>query len=277
MLLSKYITQLKIKLFGFRLLLNGQLLYLTFTPVVTATEIDNDKPLYVIGAENISYYPHYDFVNSDQNSYVKSLLTRFADFQNIEFVYVALPIKRLQLALSQGVIDFAYPDNPRWHKTTPLQSAPKHYSVALTIAMGGTMVKRKNLGRSFEEFSSLAVPYGFTPILWMDRVASRKVRLVEVKDAISALELVAMGRVDGADVEFHVAKNLMQSTNLEGLVMDPNLPYDFVGFSLSGFRHPKLLANLDQFIKNSPELIKRLQQQFNLENPASILARITEK
>lgn len=233
-----------------------------------------EKKTYVVGSENISYYPHYDFVNQQRDTYIKALLDKFAESQNIEFVYIALPIKRLHLALSQGVIDFAYPDNPKWHANSASQLPKKHYSQALTIAMGSTIVRRINLKRHIDNFRSLAVPYGFSPVHWFDRVKTRKVILVEVKDARAALELVRADRVHGADVEYHVANHIMQTSDIDGLVMDPKLPYDPVGFALSSFEHQHMLLALNDFIQASPQIVNHLKAKFELREPDAILKQL---
>ena len=228
---------------------------------------------YVVGAQNISYYPHYDFRTDKNRGYAWALLEEFAASEGIQFVYIALPIKRLQVALKKDVVDFAYPDNPKWTSQENNSAVQKHFSQPLAIAMGSTIVKTENLGHRLDQFTSLAVPFGFTPVKWLNRIERNKVKLVQVKDADAALELVMLGRVSGADVEYHVANyQLQQSSILTGLTMDPGLPYDVVGFRLSSYRHPELLQKLDSFIKRSESKLNELKKRYNLKATDEIIA-----
>lgn len=235
-------------------------------------------PTFVVGTENIAYYPHYDLTNAEKNGYLSALLKRFAAEHNIEFIFVALPNKRLHLAMEQGVVDFAYPDNPDWGKSPRDPLLKKRFSAALTQAMGGTIVHKQNKGLGLAKFDSLAVPFGFTPIKWESQIKGNAVRLVEVDDALRALELVSLNRVSGADIEYHVAKHLISSRpRLQQLTMDPDLPYDIVGFSLSTYLHSDVLAMFDNYIKANPAAITALQREYGLDSPDRILARLSSK
>ena len=226
----------------------------------------------VVGVQNISYYPHYAFSQPDDKGYAWSLLLEFAAQEGLNLELVALPIKRLQVALETGVVDFAYPDNPKWNPVSGRSSQQKYFSHPLTIAMGSTIVKTQNVGKGIESFKSLAVPFGFSPVKWQTLVNSNQVKLVQVKDTMAALELVMLGRVSGADVEFHVARyHMKHSQKLFNLTMDPALPYDVVGFSVSSFKHQDTLIKLDSFIKNHPNKIAELKIRYQLQSPESIL------
>ncbi|BDX08016.1 hypothetical protein MACH26_35370 [Planctobacterium marinum] len=233
---------------------------------------DSRKPVYVIGSENIGYYPHYDFMNSEQPGYLSSLLKLFAEQYNLELVFVALPNKRLHLALEQGVVDLAYPDNPNWGKKPVNRQLSKFYSQPITQVLGGTIVHTRQKGKGLREFKSLVVPFGFTPIKWQQRIDQNEVRLVQVADALKALELVQRQRVSGADIEFHVAMHLIDThPQLTNLTLDPGLPYDIVGFSISTYKHPELLKQLDAFIATHPNEILELKQRYGLRSPKNIL------
>ncbi|MCC2607995.1 type 2 periplasmic-binding domain-containing protein [Planctobacterium marinum] len=229
------------------------------------------KTTYIVGTENIVYFPHYDFVKS-RDSYVAALLTQFAAQHNLEIQYVALPNKRLHLALEQGIVDFAYPDNPNWKKLPKDPSLKKHFSTTIAEATGSTIVRKSDIGKGLSGFNSLVVPFGFSPIKWLTLISNKEVKLVEVGNAMQALEMVALGRVSGADIEYHVASHLIKRhKKFHNLTMDPELPYDIVGFKMSSYRHPEILEQLNRFIAANPEQISLLKNQYQLFSAEQII------
>lgn len=72
-----------------------------------------EKVQYLVGAEALNYYPHQNFNSSSDRGFAWAVLNEFAEHEGTEFVYIALPIRRLQKELEKGTVDFAYPDNPK--------------------------------------------------------------------------------------------------------------------------------------------------------------------
>lgn len=122
------------------------------------------------------------------------------------------------------------------------------------------------------KFKSLVVPFGFTPIKWLKLITNNQVKLVEVGNAMQALEMVALGRVSGADIGYHVATHLIKRhKKFQNLAMDPDLPYDIVGFKLSTYRHPDILHQLDIFIRDNPESLRLLRKHYSLLSAEQII------
>lgn len=70
---------------------------------------------YVVGVEDISYYPHYESIDGVfQDSYSKAILDLFSEYSGHKLVYKPLPVKRLFRSIVNGSIDFKYPDNEYW-------------------------------------------------------------------------------------------------------------------------------------------------------------------
>ena len=69
---------------------------------------------YIIGAQSLAYFPHYDFSSTVDKGVAWSILEAFSEASGHKFVYVSLPIRRLQLELAKGNVDFVYPDNRGW-------------------------------------------------------------------------------------------------------------------------------------------------------------------
>lgn len=134
------------------------------------------------------------------------------------------------------------------------------------------MVLPDKRGNGVKGFKTLSVPLGFTPIMWNNLVDLGKVKVVSVKDAFAALQMVQKGRVDGADIEFHVAQHILLHTDKpNSLVLDPSLPYDIVDFHLSTIKHRGLLKLLNQFLSNNTEKIDAIKKRYGLRNPQKIL------
>lgn len=247
-------------------------LFCALLSVCLCSEVQaNNKTTFIVGTENIVYYPHYDFVES-RDSYLAALLKLFAKEHNLDIQYVALPNKRLHLALEQGIVDFAYPDNPNWKKLPKDKSLTKHFSKTITEVTGSTIVRKSDAGKGLAKFKSLVVPFGFTPIKWLKLITNNQVRLVEVGNAMQALEMVALGRVSGADIEYHVATHLIKRhKKFQNLAMDPGLPYDIVGFKMSTYRHPETLIQLNQFIENNREQISALKSAYGILSAKEII------
>lgn len=231
-----------------------------------------DSTEFVVGAQDINYFPHYSFKTGEDKGYAWALLDEFARQEGITLVYVALPIKRLQMELIKGTVDFAYPDNPKW-QSQDSNTLNKTFSTPITSAMGGTMVLPQNKGSGIDSFRSLSVPLGFTPIMWTQRIRQGSVTVVSVKDANAALQMVKKGRVDGADIEYHVARYLLGiSGDEEALVLDPSLPYDIVDFQLSTIRQVAILEKLNRFIASNPVTLRKLKNRYGLIEPETILS-----
>ena len=225
----------------------------------------------MVGAENIDYFPHYRFDEKEDKGYAWAVLQAFSKHSGHVFKYEAYPIKRLNKELMAKKVDFLYPDNPKWN-TRDKKQPKKIFSLPLIRAMGSTMVSATRLGEGLENFSSLAVPRGFTPIKWKTLIAQERVQVVEVSDALAALKMVILGRVDGADVEYNVATNLLRELGqIQTLKFDPSLPFDPVSFHLSTIEHENIMLQFKKFVVEHAELLTGLKQRYNILEPHQLL------
>lgn len=235
--------------------------------LVTLNTVAKSK-LLVIGAQNIDYFPHYNFNSSIDKGYAGAVFQAFGDKHHYQITYITLPTKRLQTELIKGTVDLAYPDNERWGQAAS-QVKGKHYSKAIAHATGGTMVLNRNVSLSIEQFRTLAIPHGFTPAKWFESIAKHNIKVTTFYDASAALQAVILGRADGADVEYHVARHLLKVAGSgEKLVMATHLPSNVVEFKASSFKHPKILRELDEFIRSNPALIELLKTRYQLKTAA---------
>jgi len=217
------------------------------------------QPALNVGVEDIDYLPFHDFSDHVPQGFVPELLARFAAEQGRTLRYHPLPIKRLARAREAARdLDLYYPDNPQWHD--PAVAARRAYSAPLVRIIGATMVPPARASISREAFRVLSLPRGFTPIEWRELIGSGQVRTLEAPDARAALRLVLIGRADGADVEYHVARHLLGLMGRpDALVIAPQLPLSSTGLHVSS-ADPVLIAALDAFLTRHADEIAALRR-----------------
>jgi len=227
-----------------------------------------DSPLradsYVIGIEQIDYYPHYDFSNNKQRGYFFDLIQLFSEKSGHRFKFMPLPVKRLYQS-AKSDIDFIYPDNPLWQQYNE-PGIDKSFSAPVIFTLGSTLVKPELQHISLEQFRSLAVIHGFVPTKWLALKDRYKYRMVDVPDVASALGLVLKGRLDGANIEYNVAQHYLRTIAAQDqLVIAEQLPFTQLPFLLSTVKHPQLLAQFDQFLIEHAGQIAALKRKYQLQ------------
>lgn len=218
---------------------------------------------FTIGTEDINFYPHYNFTHVDSNGFANEVLQLFAGEYGYRFSFQPLPVKRLYHELD-NLVDFIYPDNPNWAKFQGSQ-ARRTFSDPLIYNLGTTLVLPANKDISLSQFRTLAVIHGFTPTAWLNLRSEYRFKLYEVPNAVSALNLVLRGQLDGADVEYNVAQQVLREQQQEGaLVVASQLPMTRVSFHLSTIRHPQVLQQFNSFLLSHDEQINALKQKYQL-------------
>ncbi len=218
---------------------------------------------YIVGVEDIEYYPHYDFTNGNKGV-SKEILDLFAQSRGYYFKYRPLPVKRLYSEFVSLELDFKYPDHPMWQKDVK-KNAVVSYSSPVVNIFAGTMVLPENKGRSIDSFEILGTVLGFTPFHWSGLIESKKVVIQEDHDVSRLLLQALMGRVDGADVELSVADHHLRLLGKRGaLVMDPGLPHLIVPFHLSSIKHSRIIKEFDRFLIQNSSEIAAIKKQFHI-------------
>lgn len=218
---------------------------------------------FVVGTEDINFYPHYDFTEADSRGFANDVLQLFAKTHGYQFSYQPLPVKRLYHELD-NLVDFIYPDNPNWAKFQGSQ-ASRTFSDPLIYNLGTTLVLPVNKDIRLEQFRTLAVIHGFTPTAWLNLRSQHRFKLYEVPNAVSAVNLVLKGELQGADVEYNVAQSILRIQQQEGaLVVAEQLPMTRVSFHLSTIRHPQVLQQFNRFLLSHQAEISALKQKYQL-------------
>lgn len=219
---------------------------------------------YIVGAQNLAYFPHYDFSSPVDKGVAWSILEAFSEASGHEFIYLSLPIRRLQLELVKGNVDFVYPDNRGWYNSITT-SSDKHFSLPLTNAVTGTIVKQENVGQGIDEIKHLAMPLGFTPVNWQQRIDSKHTKITWVTNIQQGLALLYQERVDGLDLEYFVSQRSAPLAYEKGaFTLDLTLPHNEIPFSLSTLYHKDIISELNDFISSNPELIDSIKAKYGI-------------
>ncbi|MBU2979824.1 transporter substrate-binding domain-containing protein [Alteromonas sp. C1M14] len=230
---------------------------------------------FIIGAQDIHYYPHYDFTSQRDKGLAWAILQAFAKHSGHEFIYHAMPIVRLQRELKKGSIDFVYPDNPAWYN--PVTAAKdKYFSLPIVEAFGGTVVQKSHLGLGMDQIKYLGIPKGFTPVNWQQRIEEKQIHVVHENNIKNLLFYAQTGKVQAVNLEFHVmhyyASRVPELTNL---TLDLSLPHNNVGFMLSTINHPALLQQFNGFLQNHQALIEKIKQQYDIKSRCEVIAYLS--
>ncbi len=218
---------------------------------------------YVVGIEDINYYPHYDFTGEQPRGYFFELMQLFSQKSGHQFKFQKLPVKRLYVA-AKGEVDLVYPDNPRWQQYL-YASYPKTFSEPVIHTLGSTMVRPENRHIPVARVKYLAVIHGFAPSKWLELKKIYSFNIVDVQDVPAALGLVLKKRADAAVVGYNVAQAYLAAHQQTAeLVAGEQLPFTDVPFLLSTVNHPELIAEFNQFLNSEHAAIQALKDKFAL-------------
>ena len=218
---------------------------------------------YVIGIEEIDYYPHYDFSRGQERGYFVDLIRLFSSHSGHKFKFEPLPVKRLYHSATSG-IDLIYPDNPKWLQYIEA-GVPKHYSLPVIYTLGSTLVRPEHQHIQLTQFRTLANIHGFVPTKWLALQNQYQYRIVDVPDVASALGLVLKGRLDGASIEYNVAQHYLRSIKQqEQLVIGELLPFTQLPFLMSSVKHPQLLSEFNLFLQEKAAEVAALKRRYQL-------------
>lgn len=233
---------------------------------------------YVIGIEQLDYYPHYDFLSPQPRGYFFDLIQLYSQWSGDEFRFKALPVKRLYKD-SVELTDFVYPDNKAWQPHLDIdRNLAKYFSAPVIYTLGSTLVLPEKRFMQLTDFKVLANIHGFSPSLWLQLKQTHKFKILDVADAESALRMAIRGRVDAANVEYNVAQYHLQQMQSPGaLVMAEHLPFTNLAFHLSSQKHPEQIRRFNQFLIEQQDQIQQLKQRYGLVEYKEQLPKLQDK
>lgn len=225
-----------------------------------------DAARYVVGVEELDYFPVYALRDGAYSGAAREILDAFAADAGVAFTYQPLPIKRLFAELAGGGIDFKFPDNPHWN-TEAKAGKPVTYSAPVIAYVDGVMVKPERRGKGLEGFRTLGTVTGFTPFAWLKVLESGKVRLVENAQMKALQRQVLADRIDGAYASVAVATHILDNDlNQPGaLVFDPSLPHSKDAYFLSTTRHPALIERFSGWLAVNAAKVAAIKAKYGAE------------
>ena len=226
------------------------------------------KDTYVIGVEQLDYYPEYTYLKGEYGGYSRAVFDRFSLYSGLQFIFEPRPVARLHEEFLTGrFLDFKYPSNPLWNikgKTDVMLS----YSDAIVRARDGVMVLPQRKGLGLDQLKRIGAVRSFTLPQYQQRINEGKLTILSSNDFVSLLDMVLHGRVQGAYTNIRVARYQLEYVLKRpgDLVFDPSLPFMEVDYSLATIHHPKLIKQFNQFLHDERETLRELRESFGLKN-----------
>lgn len=221
---------------------------------------------YVVGVEDLDYYPHYRAKGGDYQGFARDVLDLFATQQGIRFDYKPLPISRLYPAFLEGQVDFKYPDNPNWQQDAKAGKSIS-YSASVVQAIDGVMVLPSKVGATADSLKSLGTVRGFTAWDYLDRIKAGSLKVQEVTAFDASLQQGINGRVDGVYMNVDVARYLLRENiqQPDALVFDAGLPHTQGSYQLASLKHAALIEQFNAFLAAQAEQINALKAKYQLQ------------
>jgi len=225
----------------------------------------SENKSFLVGVEDISYYPHYSIKNNEYVGFVREVFDTFTKNHGYKFVYKPLPVMRLHRTFINGELDFVYPNNPEW-LTELKKNSQIIYSIPLANVVDGVMVLPENKGKGLQRLKILSTMMGFTLPAYENLIKSNKVRISEGYKFDGVLKSVIKKHSDGAYVTVDCAIYHLREVfrTPESLVFDPDLPYDVAPHLLSTIKHSEIISNFDTFIIQNKGLIDQLKDKYQI-------------
>jgi polar amino acid transport system substrate-binding protein len=218
----------------------------------------------VVGVEDIPYSPYYDF-NTTEARFSRVLLDQFAADTGHTITYVPLPIKQFSKWLLVHDIDFKFPDNKRWLAPGEEGYPANYYSDDIVYLRAGTAVLKKNKHLPKDNFRVIGKITGFDPTLWRDRIASGEVKVLEDSSPKVLTKHLAMGNIDGADIDIGVINFYLHELNIQAdVTYHDTLGQTVFAYQLSTNKYPEIIEAFNQWLASHQAYINTLKQRFAL-------------
>lgn len=234
--------------------------------ILSVSILGANQKTFIIGVENIQYYPQYSNENGEYNGYARELLDTFAKDKGYTFTYEPLPVKRLFGLFLKGAYDFKYPDNPHW-SAKDKEGKNVVYSSPVVDYIDGVMVKPENKGKGKESIKTLGLVMGFTAFEYLGDIEAKKMKTAENKNFTALLKQADLGRIDGAYANVAVAQHQLREVlkKPNALVFDPSLPHSKDSYRLSTIAHPTVIEEFNAWMESNKPNVQAIKDKFKVE------------
>lgn len=232
---------------------------------------------YVIGVEDLSYYPFYVNSKGDYQGFARDLLDAFANHKKVRFIYQAMTPEALFKALLNKEIDFKFPDNPYWQGDAK-QGHDIYYSLGVMNYTDGALVLWPKENVTIQDIKILGTINAFTPFAYLDLINSEKLTVIEYLSLDELVKAILHRKVDAGYFNVLMAKHFVANISLSTLLdvkdkidikldrpiieFHPDLPHTSSEYFLSSSKHENLINDFNEFLNANPELMKLLNQKY---------------
>ena len=216
---------------------------------------------YIIGVEDLEYYPIYAKREGEYAGFSRELLDNFASANGHTFEYKILPIKRLYNDFVRKKFDLKFPDNAYWQKEAK-KGINVTYSKPVLEYIDGVLVKPENIGKGKSNLKTLGAPRGFSPGDYTDG----SIALKEGNTLKSLIKMAESNRVDGVYFNVIVARYFLENTafNNDLIIFDKDLPHTRSNYHLSSIKHPDLIEQFNDYMASNKADIEVLKAKYNV-------------
>ena len=219
---------------------------------------------FIIGVEDIAYSPYYNFSSQDP-SFSKDLLDKFAQDSGHKITYLPLPINQFSKWLFEENIDFKFPDNRRWKEAWDTRSLNIYYSDDILRLIAGTVILRKNQHRAQDFFKNIGIITGFLPTQWVEQIKQGEVNIIEDSSPKVLVNQLLHNIVDGLDIDLAVANYHLKELKLqEELVISQNTSRQVFSYQLSSLKYPLIIEQFNSWLAQNQSFTQKLKQQYNI-------------
>jgi ABC-type amino acid transport substrate-binding protein len=235
-------------------------LFLT-TFALTALSYADD---FVIGVEEMSYFPIYDNEAGEYIGYARELLDQFAKDSGHKFTYNILPINKLYLALTTFKVDFKFPDNEHWQEEIKIGKNIK-YSDGVFTNLDVIHVLPENEGKGVEFLKTIGTINGFTPWPVYEKVQKGEIKVLYYTSTSGLINQCKLGNVDGIYMSAYIMHYNLKKLNKPNIVVfDKSIPYFKHDFKLSSIKYPDIIIQFNLWAKNNKKYITDLKKKYDL-------------
>ncbi len=220
---------------------------------------------FVVGVERLQYHPYYYVKDHEFQGFARDLIDMFSHSSGHDFKYRILPVKRLYDEFFHEKIDFKFPDNRYWQ-------ADKRIGINISYSAGvvgfedGLMVLATRETGNVKGIKTIGKISGFTPWPYLNAIEKRDIILSEHYSIKGIIKQVIHKRIDGAYLNVKVAQyqleNVMGMTGI--LKFDSSLPHVKGDYSLSTSKHPNIIVQFNDFLKEYESEIIILKEKYEL-------------
>jgi polar amino acid transport system substrate-binding protein len=235
-----------------------------FTVFILCASYCSHGAEFIIGVEDIAYYPYYDF-NTQEPSFSKDLLDKFAYDSGHKITYLPLPINQFSKWLFEENIDFKFPDNQRWQTAWDTRNLEIYYSHDVVRMTAGTVILKKNQHKKQGFFKNIGIITGFLPTQWVEQLKQGKVKILEDSSPKVLVNQLTHNIVDGLDIDLAVANYHLNELKLkEKLVVSQNTSRQVFSYQLSSLKYPLIIEQFNRWLAQNRSFTNKLKQQYGI-------------